>query len=154
MIDPRDINVGNWVIKLTGTDTHNRSFFEYKTIAANEYFSTFANVCFPIEITPAILGNCGFKHQFGDWYKNMSAEGIDDGVSFLRYKHKEGAWYIREMRLPVQPLYLHQLQNIVYALLHEELPVSLGAFKNINCVGPINFHVNPLRKRTVTRELL
>jgi hypothetical protein len=154
MIDPKDISVGNWVIKMTGTDTHNRSYFEYKAITANEYFFTFANVCYPIEITPAILGSCGFKHQFGDWYKNMPAEGIEGGVPFLRYKHKEDAWYLREMRLPVQPRYLHQLQNIVYALLGEELPVSLGAFKNSNSVGPIDFFVNPMRKKGVTRELL
>ncbi|MGZ3917617.1 MAG: hypothetical protein ACXVBN_13150 [Flavisolibacter sp.] len=154
MIDPRDISVGNWVIKITGTDIHNRSFFEYKAIAPNEYFSTFANACFPIEITPAILGSCGFKHEFGDWYRNVAAEDTDEGVSFLRFKQKEDAWYIRDIKLPVQPLYLHQLQNIVYVLLQEELPVSLGAFKNNNSVGPINFHVNPLRKRAVTRELL
>ena len=154
MIDPKEISVGNWVIKMTGMDVHNQSYFEYKAITANEYFFTFANVCYPIEITPFILGSSGFKQLSGDWYKNMPAEGIEDGVPFLRYKHKEGTWYLREMRLPVQPLYLHQLQNIVYALLGEDLPVSLGAFKNSNSVGPIDFFVNPLRKKSVTRELL
>src|SRR5437763_11290881 len=154
MIDPKDISVGNWVIKITGIDTNDRSFFEYKSISANEYFYTFANVCFPIKITPAILGGCGFKNQLGDWYMNMPAAGIDEAVPFLRYQHKEDAWYLRDMRLPVQPLYLHQLQNLVYTLLHEELPVSLGAFENMNSVGPIEFFATPLRKRTVTKELL
>jgi hypothetical protein len=154
MIDPKDIRAGNWVLKITGKDAQGRSFFEYKAIAANEYYYTFANLCFNIEITPAILGNCGFKHQFGDWYKNMAAEGVDDGVPFLRYKYKEGAWYLRDMRLPMQPLYLHQLQNIIYTLLNEDLPVSLGTFENSKNVGPIDFFFNPLRKRTATRELL
>lgn len=154
MVDPKDISVGNWVIKKTGTDIHNQSYFEYKAITANEYFFTFASVCYPIEITPAILAGSGFKQQSGDWYKNMPAEGNEDGAPFLRYMHKENAWYLREMRLPVQPLYLHQLQNIVYILLGEDLPVSLVAFENKDSIGPIEFFVNPLRKGTTTRELL
>jgi hypothetical protein len=67
----------------------------------------------------------------------MPAEGIDDGMPFLRYKHKEEAWYLRGMRLPLQPRYLHQLQNIVYALLGEDLPVSLGALKTAIALVPL-----------------
>jgi hypothetical protein len=56
MIDPKEIRVGNWVIKITGTDINTQSFFEYKTIAPDEYYYTFAKSCFPIKITPSILG--------------------------------------------------------------------------------------------------
>lgn len=154
MIDPKEISVGNWVIKKTGTDVNHRSFFEYKAIAANEYIFTFANVCYPIEITPGILSVSGFLYHFGDWYKNMPVDGVEDGVPFLRYKHKEQAWYINEMCLPLQPRSLHQLQNIVYALLGEELPVSLGAFENKDIVGPIDFFVKPKRKKGIAGDLL
>ena len=30
MIDPREVRVGNWVMKITGTDRNTQSFFEYR----------------------------------------------------------------------------------------------------------------------------
>ena len=131
MIDPREIRAGNWVIKITGRDSKTQSFYEYKAIALNEYYYTFAKVCFPIKITPAILGKCGFKHEFGDWYINRAAEGIDEGLPFLRYRRNDNCWYLDKMKLWSQPLYLHQLQNLFYALSNEELNVHLGKFENL-----------------------
>ena len=145
MIDPKDVRVGNWLLKITGIDENNSSFFEYKPIAIDEYFFTFAKVCFPIKITPAVLGNCGFKHEFGDWYKNIDADGIEDGLPLLRLKKKDGNWYFRENQVPAQPVYLHQLQNLFYALSKTELNVRLEAFENIAMMGPINFFVKPLQ---------
>ena len=94
MIDPREIRAGNWVIKITGKDNNAKSFFEYKAITIDEYYYTFARVCFPIKITAEILGKCGFKHEFGDWYINRPAEGIDGGMPFLRYRHQDNCWYL------------------------------------------------------------
>ena len=131
MIDPREIRAGNWVIKITGRDSKRQSFCEYKAIALDEYYYTFAKVCFPIKITPAILGKCGFKHEFGDWYINRAAEGIDEGLPFLRYRRNDNCWYLDKMKLWSQPLYLHQLQNLFYALSNEELNVHLGKFENL-----------------------
>ena len=148
MIDPREIRPGNWVVKITGTDMNTQSFFEYKAVAADEYFYTFAKVCFPIKLTPAILRKCGFKHEFGDWYINRSAEGVDEGLPFLRYDHSKDCWFLGKMKLWYQPLYLHQLQNLFYALSNEELMIRLGYFENIALMGPIDFFVKPL-KRTI-----
>lgn len=136
MIDPREIRAGNWVIKITGKDINTQSFFEYKAIAFDEYYYTFAKVCFPIKITPAILGECGFKHEFGDWYINRPAEGIDDGFPFLRYHHDDYCWYFEKTKLLSQPVYLHQLQNLFYALSNEELNVHLRKFENITIIAP------------------
>ena len=33
MLDPKDVRIGNWVIKITGTDRNTKSFFEYQPIA-------------------------------------------------------------------------------------------------------------------------
>jgi hypothetical protein len=134
MIDPREIRAGNWVIKITGKDINSHPFFEYKAIASNEYYYTFAKVCFPIKITPAILGECGFKHEFGDWYINRIAEGIDDGLPFLRYRHDDSCWYLGKTKLLSQPVYLHQLQNLFYALSNEELNVHLRKSKNVAAI--------------------
>ena len=154
MIDPREIRAGNWVIKITGTDSNTQSFFEYKAIAFDEYYYTFAKVCFPIKITPAILGKSGFKHEFGDWYINRPAEGIDEGLPFLKYRHADNSWYLENVKLWSQPMYVHQLQNLFYALSNEELNVQLGRFENIAMMGPINFFVKPVEKNIRIRELI
>jgi len=154
MIDPREIRAGNWVIKITGKDINTQSFFEYKAIGFDEYYYTFAKVCFPIKITPAILGRCGFKHEFGDWYLNRAADGIDDGLPFLRYLHTDSCWYLGKIKLLSQPLYLHQLQNLFYALVNEELDIHLGKFENFAMMGPIEFFVSPVEKNYRFRELI
>src|SRR5688500_12282328 len=139
MIDPRDIRPGNWVIKITGKDVNESPFFAFRAVALDEFFYSFINVCFPIPLTTSIFGKCGFKHDFVDWYMNIAAEGVDDGLPFWRYKLKEKCWYLRNVKIPAQPVYLHQLQNLYYALTKKELNVQLGSFENIDSVGPINF---------------
>ena len=134
MLDPKELRVGNWVLKVSGVDRNSKSFFEYKPIAVDEYLFSFSKVCFPIPITGDVLGKSGFKHDFGDWYRNIEAEGIDEGLPFLRYKHKEKCWYLKDVQIPVQPLYLHQLQNLVYALSKQELTVQLDHFENLPIV--------------------
>lgn len=154
MIDPKEIRAGNWVLKITGTDANARPFFEYRAIATNEYYYTFAEVCFPITISPSVLGKCGFKHEFGDWYMNKAAEGIDDGLPFLQYKNTEKSWYLEKIKLRAQPFYLHQLQNLFYALSNMELRIQLGQFENRDASGPINFFVKRDRKNWPIEELL
>ena len=148
MIDPKEVRVGNWVIKITGTDINTQSFFEYKAIALDEYYYTFAKVCFPIKITTAILG------ASGDWYLNRPVEGIDEGLPFLRYNHTDSCWYLEKMKLWSQPVYIHQLQNLYYALSKEELNIQLGRFANVAMMGPIDFFVKPIEKNYRTRELM
>jgi hypothetical protein len=154
MIDPKEIRVGNLVLKITGSDFNKNPFFQYKPVAVDEYFFTFAKVCFPIPLNAAVLGNAGFKHAFGDWYKNRETIGIDDGLPLLRYKYKNSRWYLNDMEIPAQPRHLHQLQHLYYALTGEELLVSLEAFKNINVVGPINFFIKQTQQSLSTHKLL
>jgi len=154
MIDPREIRTGNWVIKITRTGVKTQTFFEYKAIAFDESFQTFAKVCFPIKITPAILARCGFKHEFGDWYINRAADGIEDGLPFLRYHHADNCWYLEKMKLWSQPIYLHQLQNLFYALSKEELNIQLGNFANTAIMEPIDFVVKPIEKNYRSKVLI
>ena len=153
MIDPREVRAGNWVLKIMGTDKNDQSFFEYKAIAPDEYYYTFANVCFPIKITTSILGKSGFKHEFGDWYINRPSEGIDDGLPFLRYHHADHCWYLQNIKLWSQPLYVHQLQNLFYVLSNEELNIQLGDFKNVASIAPIHFFVKTIEKKYL-KELM
>jgi hypothetical protein len=154
MLDPRDVRVGNWVIKITGTDRNTKSFFEYKPIALDEYYYTFAKVCFPIKLSPAILDNCGFKQQFGVWYINPGFKDDKDLLPFLRYEHENKCWYLGDMKIPAQPIYLHQLQNLFYALSKQELNIQLGHFENIAVAEPVDFFIKPLHKSSVIRGVL
>jgi hypothetical protein len=154
MLDPKEIRAGNWVLKITGTDTNTHSFFEYKAIKPDEYDHTFAMACFPIPLTPDILGKSGLRHAFGDWFINREAEGIDEGLPFLRYKQKDKCWYLEGRKLWTPPAYLHQLQNLYYALTNKEMVIQLGFFENISMIGPINFFVKPLNKYSLVREIL
>jgi hypothetical protein len=154
MIDPREVRAGNWVLTITRTARNTQSFFEYRAIAPDEYYYTFANVCFPITITTSILAKSGFTHEFGDWYINRPAEGIDDGLPFLRYHHADGCWYLEKNKLWSQPLYIHQLQNLFYALCGEELNIQLGHFKNIALVEPIDFFIKAIGKKAVEKKFL
>lgn len=137
MLDTRDVRVGNWVLKLTGRDVKDQSFFEYKAIALDEYFYTFAKDCFPIKLSVEILGECGFKHEFGDWYKNLPSPDREEGAPLLRYRHNEKAWYLGALELPAQPDYVHQLQNLYYALTGQELNIELSRFENLAMEHPI-----------------
>lgn len=154
MIDPRDVRAGNWVLKITGTDNNAQSFYEYQAIALDEHFFKIAKDCLPILLTPVVLGNCGFRHEFGDWFMNMSTDEPDSHVLLLRYKHKEGKWYFKNADLPVQPVYLHQLQNLYYALTNQELSINLGFFENLDIVAPIDFLVKLPAMHVPNRELL
>lgn len=154
MIEPKEVRAGNWVIKITGTDINTQSFFEHKVIAPDEYYYTFAKTCFPIKITPAILGASGFKHEFGDWYINRPAEGIDDGLPFLRYRHTDRCWYLENIKLWSQPIFVHQLQNLYYALSSKELNIQLERFANVAMMGPIDFFVKPIERNRRTRVLM
>ena len=154
MIDPKEIRVGNLVVKIMGSDSNKNPFLQYKPVAVDEYFFTFANVCFPITLNAAVLGSAGFRHEFGDWYKNREAIGIDDGLPLLRYKYRNCKWYVNDMEIPAQPHHLHQLQNLYYALTGQELLVSPEAFENINVVGPINFSIKQPKEKLFTNGLL
>jgi hypothetical protein len=135
MIDTKEIRAGNWVMKIMTPKAVANAFYEYKTIGEDEYYFTFANVYFPIALSADILGKSSFKHSFGDWYKNLEAEGIEGGVPFLRYKQKTKQWYLFDHLLSFQPLYVHQLQNLYYALTQKELLVTLGQFQNLSAVN-------------------
>ena len=152
MLDVCDVRVGNWVLKIMGKDANEKSFFEYKPIAADEYFFTWAKYCFPIKLSSFILSKCGFTYNEGDWLINDDIEKPYHDVPFLIYRTK--GWYLNEYFLKAQPLYLHQIQNLYYTLTGKELKVVLKPFENIDLIQPVKFFIKPLDKTTYIRPLL
>jgi len=142
MIDTKEIRAGNWVKTGDGTSPGSEMQLAYKLVKEDEYSFTFAKQYFPIPLSADILGKSSFRHSFGNWSKNIEAEATEDGLPFLRYNQKANQWFLFERRLPFQPIYLHQLQNLYYALTHKELPIALqhGRLKRptagpLDCTG-------------------
>lgn len=125
MIDTKEIRAGNWVLAGNKENVVSGTEPVFKLIEEDEYSFTFARQYFPIPLSADILGKSSFGHSFGNWFKNLEADGIEGGLPFLRYNQKASQWYLFERRLPFQPVFLHQLQNLYFALTHKELTVSL-----------------------------
>jgi hypothetical protein len=153
MLSPTDVRTGNWVLKIVGTDKNRDSFLEYRSIALDEYYYTSALACFPIALTPVILKYCGFKQVSGDWHKSIEEKGKERGLPLLMYKNEKKTWYFGDFKIPAQPQYVHQLQNLYYALTGQELVVTLGFYRNLPLFGPIDFF-RPLQNNGVNPELL
>lgn len=147
------MRAGNWVLKIVGTDKNRASFLEYKSIALDEYYYTSATACFPIALSPAILEYCGFEQVCGDWQKALEGEGTEMDVPLLRYGNENKTWYFGDFKIPSQPLYVHQLQNLYYALTGQELAMNLGFYRNLPLFGPIDFFT-PTQNKDLNPELL
>lgn len=125
MIDTKEIRAGNWVMTGGVANSDSEPLPVYKLVKEDEYSFTFAKQYSPIPLSADILAESSFQHSFGNWLKNLDAEGIEEGLPFLRYNQKAQQWYLFERRLPFQPVFLHQLQNLFYALTNQELPIAL-----------------------------
>lgn len=154
MLDPTEVRTGNWVLRITGTHSNTKSFFEYKKIAQDEPYHAIAHACFPIRITSVILTACGFTRESEDWYINKDAEDAANGLPLLRYKHPDKSWYLGNSKIQQQPLYLHQLQNLFFDVCDKQLNIQLGHFQNAAIIGPIDFFVKPPRVYSLLSELL
>jgi hypothetical protein len=82
---------------------------------------------YPINLTPEILEKCGFKCLIGMHYE-LKIGGDSD--MHLTYWAKDDFYFNiytqdGEGKLPIKTQYLHQLQNLYFALTGTELTVNL-----------------------------
>lgn len=124
MVDAKELRIGNWVSYL-GSNT------QINSISIGEpcgYVSTFKsgiiiqNQIEPISLTEDLLLKCGFEEkQWGDeddppvFYKN--------GLTISCKTWGKDSFYLNSYDIDVT--FLHQLQNIYYALTGKELEVEL-----------------------------
>jgi hypothetical protein len=130
MIDLADIREGNLILTGTEKNSDGGEAFSLKPFAAGSLLE--AAHYYPLPLSPLILGYCGFKHEFGDWYINLPSNGKDAVVSSIRFKHKDQLWYMASEIIPVQPRYLHQLQNLYHELSGKALAVDLHLFRQLD----------------------
>lgn len=118
MITPQELRIGNWV----NIEGLNVRVVDILCDSVNTMVHEGATPDYikPIELTPEILDKCGFvgHGEMTLYLKNDSftIENFSDGYC---YTGGEGC------SLSVPILYLHQLQNMVFAICGQELNVEL-----------------------------
>jgi hypothetical protein len=152
MLDPREVRIGNWVIKVTGKDSLDHSYLEYKSVVIDEHYYSWSKYCFPIKLTTAILSNSNFIYNADNWSYSLSLENMQGEGLYLKWNLAKG-WYLNFFKIPYTILYLHQLQNLVYAITGKELDVVMSNYVNTDLIQPIRFHKG-LIKESRKSELL
>jgi len=122
MIQATDLRVGNWVDcrNFNGTGKTIRTQFDW-TLWKYLHFLD------PIELSPEILEKCGFEK-----YTEVPDDGIGDELEIWNnycidvFFDVHGALVLKDYHVNInRPKYLHQLQNLYFALTGEELTVNL-----------------------------
>ena len=108
-MEAKDLRIGNWVCgMMTG------NFQVEKTD-----FATFEAInCWGIPLSPEILIACGFNNSMGskfwDYDRWFALEVEDNHFLYDLFRNKQ-----------VEIYYLHQLQNLYFALTNTELTIKL-----------------------------
>jgi hypothetical protein len=126
MVSRNEIRAGNWLLMVFEKEKNSRVVINYqpKVIQAKDF--KLASYCLPISLTTKLLDKCGFIYELHAWCKYRRLKG--NRVMVLQWKEKEG-WLIGNQKIKVPPFYLHQLQNLYYALTGDELKVGLNTYK-------------------------
>jgi hypothetical protein len=125
MIKANELRIGNWVER---TETLRNDIIGYVQFDLSDWYAIgecmdYLESYKPIYLNSEILKNCGFIFgiQLQDFvkgkYQFVEIKNIIDG-----YFSEEGFFYYG-LRTKLQ--YLHQLQNLYFALTGEELEVTL-----------------------------
>lgn len=115
MINANELRIGNWVT----VGPH--SNFQVKVINEKNKFE-------PIPLSPQILEEFGFTHEWTDGF--IKGRLDREGQYFIRF-NEEGysfAWeFCRNESVEIR--YLHQLQNLYFALTKKELEINFEGRK-------------------------
>ena len=131
MIQANELRIGNWVNYeqtshiVTGIKNNVIwSRWKGQENDEDEYLDDFDNYK-PIPLSPEILGKCGFVRYNNTW-ELVSDKNERYGVwCFTIYDYRESGYNYNSAEFPVKLNYLHQLQNLYFALTGEELTVKL-----------------------------
>ena len=126
MIQANELRIGNWY----------DDYGNYKQVTPNDILKAWESERFwmePILLTPEILEKCGFEFQHIGNYIRYSSEFTfieldNDGDFyhvFIKQKDTTDSNICDVVILDCNVSYLHQLQNLYYALTQTELIVNL-----------------------------
>lgn len=142
MVQSTELRIGNYIfyldelyivdgIKYEPNAPSSKYRIAFKTIEGKLYNSKMENWIEPIPLTPEILEQCGFEYGFGTEYHfegdkkyktyrfNSFALARNGGEYFIEYRYSCEGRNCEDEIIEVE--YLHQLQNLYFALTGEEL---------------------------------
>jgi len=118
-MEANEIRVGNWL-------EWNKKPFKvcaiFRSVTENELWAKDNNELHPIPLTEEILLKCGFKY-----YKESNSYELDCGFSvpiWGKYD-SENNLHVSCDEIGIEIHYLHQLQNLYFALTGQELEINL-----------------------------
>ena len=133
-LQPQELRIGNWVMSVYMPYGHEQGS-NYEKVTANtihslgnELYTSFKH--YGIPLTPDILEKCGFEWETSE-KKHLCHNGDGDiSFSFTAEQIKEGMIYCYcdnyfKAAWEVKVKYLHQLQNLYFALCGKELEITL-----------------------------
>lgn len=123
MVKAEELRIGNWV-----EDASTNKFvtvdgiqFSGRIVVADNNYDNFKRGIEPrvIQLTPEILGKCGFKQSRGNYRMFWHIEKMEIRLfdTFAQFKISSSH--------SIKITSLHQLQNLYFALTGEELDVKL-----------------------------
>lgn len=121
MIKANELRIGNFIT----IDNGEKPPYIYEVTAHDmEEIDGCGEDCFPIPLTPEILEKCGLRLQaqrtsiyIRDRLKIWIGH-INGGIAYLKNEDTDDSFYIGQVS------YLHQLQNLYFALTGKELEYS------------------------------
>jgi len=125
MIDKKELRIGNWAtvfghhVKIVGLHFAYAKIFD----GADQHYE----VLQPIPLTPEILEKCGFKTIDGLFFRLVFQYADSDYPCELAYgTDKEYVQVVRNFTSAADApfKFLHQLQNLYFALTGEELKID------------------------------
>lgn len=128
MIDPKELRIGNWIYGLESQYEHVPRFFQVESLdeeSINPHYPIdtekwYAKNVTPIIITSDILYKIGFFfEQFSDHRPHYQYE--DFHIDYDTLQPIDNGFEISKCEIK----YLHQLQNLYFALTGEELKIEL-----------------------------
>lgn len=129
MIQANELRIGNWIAEKIHPGLCQPVFLYSVRVSENNFCTLLKRLnTFPyqgIRLTPEILEKCGFYRIEEEKLFAHDATGIDlvyDKSWHFKYLRKNPKSIVRDIQLA----YLHQLQNLYFALTGEELKINLN----------------------------
>lgn len=126
MVSLKDVRVGNWLLVVFAPEKNSHPVLNYHPKALKEPDLAALQTCLPIPLTADLLRRCGFVNEGGVWFKYQQ---VDEGRALVLRRKQQDEWYVKDTPIKAPPLFLHQLQNLYYALTGKELKVALDTYR-------------------------
>ena len=116
MIQANDLRIGNYVKGIAMGLTHKIDLHFFNECYDDD---TMLDWYMPIKLSPEVLENTGFKWYDNDWYEIKSKINISIELHSGYIYFGKGEYLFK-----ANIIYLHQLQNLYFALTKEELKIE------------------------------